>query len=307
RTYLRERPLGEADGLAHGGDPPRLRLVAGQAERPALGEARLARPAAGDHGRGVAILDVAPAGEVDLHDHRGRLGGRVKADDPDAIDHRAADDHAHRAAGVPGIEQLALGSCGGDVIQQRIVAVDRLRPRAHRAAGGDLEHVGGKPPVGQAQVHRRGMGVALVLQVGDLGHLRALRHLVGHGALDERLVAHARLVAFGGGHDVLVERVLALSALLDRGQRPMAVALAQRPELADAGDLAEAAGPLDVPAVPVEYIVLDPGVDLDHHVVGVGVTGAPQADVLDRRLADRLDVVVPAASVEIVQAPLPFV
>src|ERR1700761_8213483 len=56
------RSLGQADGLAHGGDPPRLRLVAAQAERPALGEAGLARPAAGDHGRGVGGLVVASAG-----------------------------------------------------------------------------------------------------------------------------------------------------------------------------------------------------------------------------------------------------
>ncbi|MGH2894492.1 MAG: hypothetical protein ACRDPM_14695, partial [Solirubrobacteraceae bacterium] len=45
------------------------------------------------------------------------------------------------------------------------------------------------------------MGVAVVLQIGDLGHLRALRHLVGHGALDEGLVAHPLLIA----PDLLVE------------------------------------------------------------------------------------------------------
>src|SRR5438270_11537923 len=55
----------QADRLADGGDPPRLCLVAGEAERPALGEARLARAAAGDHRRGVAVLNVAPPGEVD--------------------------------------------------------------------------------------------------------------------------------------------------------------------------------------------------------------------------------------------------
>src|SRR6185437_8701978 len=128
----------------------------------------------------------------------------------------------------------------------------------------------------------------------------------GDGALDEGLVAHALLVAPGGGDDVLVERMLALPALLDRGQRPAAVALLQRPELAEAGDVAETARALDVLAVPVHHVVLDPGIDLDHHVVGVGIARSLESDVLDRRLADRIDVVVPAAALEVVEAPLPL-
>src|SRR5450432_3786562 len=56
--------LSEPDGRAHGGDPPRLRLVVGEAERPALGEVRRLVAAAGDDRGGIAVLDVAPAGQV---------------------------------------------------------------------------------------------------------------------------------------------------------------------------------------------------------------------------------------------------
>ena len=80
----------------------------------------------------------------------------------------------------------------------------------------------------------------------------------------------------------------------------------QRPELADAGHLAELAGALEVPAVVVDDVVLHPGVDPRPRRGRCRVALCGQADVLDGRLADRLDVVVPAPAVEVVQAPLPF-
>src|ERR1700736_5330349 len=59
-----------ADGGAHGRDPPRLRLRAIERERPTLGERRRPRLAPRNDRRRVPVLDVAPAGQLDLDDHR---------------------------------------------------------------------------------------------------------------------------------------------------------------------------------------------------------------------------------------------
>ena len=67
------------------------------------------------------------------------------------------------------MQQITDRLAVGDRAQPRIVAVDRLCPGGDRAAGGDLEHVGGEAAVGQAQVERRGAGIAGEVEVGDLG------------------------------------------------------------------------------------------------------------------------------------------
>ena len=78
--------------------------------------------------------------------------------------------------------------------QVGVAAVDGLRPRGDRPARGDLEHVGRKPPVGEAQVQRGAARVALELEIGDLGWAGPFRQGVGDRALDERLVSHRLLV-----------------------------------------------------------------------------------------------------------------
>ena len=137
---------------------------------------------------------------------------------------------------------------GVATVQRPVVAVDRPRPAGDRAAGGDLEHVGREAAVGEAQVERCGMRIALVLQVGDLGDLGVGRDRVGDRALDQRLVAQASLIGPGGRDDLLIECVLALDALLDRAEDPAVVRTLQRPVLADPGRLAEPAGALQVAA-----------------------------------------------------------
>ncbi|MDQ6729278.1 MAG: hypothetical protein M3022_02965 [Actinomycetota bacterium] len=98
----------------------------------------------------------------------------------------------------------------------------------------------------------------------------------------------------------------ALGSLLDADQHPVTVAPSQRPELAHPCHLGELAGALEVAAVAVDHVIPDPRVDLDHDAVGVLVAGPVQVDVLDRRLADRLDVVSPAAALQVGQPPLPL-
>ena len=86
----------------------------------------------------------------------------------------------------------------------------------------------------------------------------------------------------------------------------MAVALGERPELAESDGLGQAAGALDVVAEPVLDVVAELGLDPDRDGVVLGVAVVVEADVLDVRLADDLDAVAPAAAVEVVEAPLPF-
>src|ERR1700761_3381375 len=76
---------GQADGGGHRRDLPRVGLIVGEAERPPLGEARLAGLAAGQHRGSVTILDVATTGEVDLDRHRRWLGARGQADAADPV------------------------------------------------------------------------------------------------------------------------------------------------------------------------------------------------------------------------------
>ena len=88
-----------------------------------------------------------------------------------------------------------------------VVVVDGLCPRGDGPPGRDLEHVGSKAAVGEAQVERGGPRVALELEVSDFGDIGSLRDRVGDGALDQRLVAQRLLVGPRRGDDLLVERV----------------------------------------------------------------------------------------------------
>ena len=56
----------------------------------------------------------------------------------------------------------------------------------------------------------------------------------------------------------------------------------------------------------IDDVVLEPGVDADHDVIGIGVAGVVQPHELDRRLAERLHVVAPAAALKVVEAALPL-
>ena len=64
------RRLGPAGGCADGGYPPGLLVGSVEGEGPALGELGRSRPASGHDRGGVAILEVAPAGELDVDRHR---------------------------------------------------------------------------------------------------------------------------------------------------------------------------------------------------------------------------------------------
>ena len=62
--------LWSAGGRADGGYPPGLLVGSVERERPALGELGRSRLASGHDRGGVAILEVAPAGELDVDRHR---------------------------------------------------------------------------------------------------------------------------------------------------------------------------------------------------------------------------------------------
>ena len=75
--------------IRHGSDG-----VAVERERPVLGEARRPRAAAREQLGRVAVLDVAPALDVELDRHRRRLRRRVEVRDPDLLYPWAADHQA---------------------------------------------------------------------------------------------------------------------------------------------------------------------------------------------------------------------
>ena len=193
-----------------------------------------ARLAAGEDGGGVAILDVAPALDLDLDRHRGRLGRGVEPGDPDPLDLWPSHDEPSAAGGVARVEELSDRLAVRDRPQPGVVAVDRLGPGGDRPARGHLEHVGREPAVGEAQVERGGVGVAAEVEVGDFGDLRVFGDRVLHGALDQRLVAQRGVVGPRGRDDRVVDRMHALGALLDRDEHPAAVSAAEGPELSEA-------------------------------------------------------------------------
>ena len=232
-------------------------------ERPVLGGRDGPGAAPGHHLGGAAVFDVAAALHLDLDRHRRWLGRRVEARHPDLLDPRAADDQAGAAAGIPRVQELLDRSGIGDRVQASIGAVHGLGPRGDRAASRDLEHVGGEASVGEAQVERRSAGVALELEIRELRDLGAVGHRVVDGPLDECLIPESLLVGPRCRDDLLVERMAALGALLDRGENPASRGAAdERPELAGADRLGRSPGALDVAAVTIDDVVahlrLDP-------------------------------------------------
>ena len=207
-----------------------------------------------------------------------------------------------RAAGV---QQLAHRVGMGDRQQRPVGAVDRLGPGVDRAARGHLEHVGRKPPVGHAEVHRRRVGVAVELEVGDLGHAGALGNRLGDRALDERLVTHRLFVGVRAGHDLIVEGMGTLGTLLDRAS------IQPEPRLRSVQNsriwTVSRNSPVRLTWLPgaVLDVVADRGLDPDDDPVA-GAAAVDQPDVVDVRVAQRLDPVAPAPAVEVVQAPLPL-
>jgi hypothetical protein len=148
------------------------------------------------------------------------------------------------------------------------------------------------------------VGVLVEVEVGDLGVPEALRQRLAGGEADQLVVAEPLVVRPWRRHNRRLQLVVPLGGLLDGEDDPAAVALPERPVLADDG-LA-----LAVPARPggrrVDDVVLEPR--LDAHVDTVlGIPGAVgEPDVLDPRRALDRDDVAPAAAGEVVEAPLPL-
>src|SRR3984885_2773471 len=208
---------------AHGAQQPGLPRVAVERERPALREPGGAGLAAGEDLRGVAVLEVAAAVQLDLDRHRRRLSARVEPGDADLLDLRTPDHEAGGLARGARVQEVPDRLPVRDRAQARVVTVHRLGPCGRRASRGHLEHVGGEAAVGQAQVERGGASVAGEVEVRDLGNLHRLGDCVRDGAFDQRLVAHALVVGLGAGDDVLLEDVRALGALLDGRDDPALV------------------------------------------------------------------------------------
>ena len=197
-----QRPAGAAGPRRD--DPPRLRGVVGEGERPPLGEVRLACRVAGEYPGRVPVLDVTAAAEVDVDRHRRRLGVGVEAGDADLLQSRATDDESRLLARIAGMQQFTRGRGGSDGKELIVGAVDRLHPSRYRPAGGDLEDVGREAPVRDAQIVRRRAGITGELELGDLAHLGAIGHGGRDGTLDERLVAELLLVAPFGCDDLIL-------------------------------------------------------------------------------------------------------
>ena len=138
------------------------------------------------------------------------------ADDPDLLDPRAADDQPGLPLGSPGCSS-SCAAAGSAIARSAASSPSTASAQAgDRAAGGDLEHVRGEAAVGEAQVERGRARVALEVEVRDLGDLGPVWHRVRDRALHQRLVAHRLLVGPRRRDDLLLERVGALAALLDR-------------------------------------------------------------------------------------------
>src|SRR5215210_7230753 len=157
-----ERPLHRRD------DPPGRVVGPVERERPALREAGRAVPGAAEDGRGVAVLHIAAAAQLDLDGHRGGHPLDLHRRDLDALHARPAHNQAGLAARVARVEERAyrLLRCGP--LELGVVAVHRLGPRPHRAAGGGLEHVGREAAVGDREVERTRPRVALELDLGEV-------------------------------------------------------------------------------------------------------------------------------------------
>ena len=124
---------------------------------------------------GVAVLDVAAAGHVELDRDRRRLRAGVEAGDPDRVDPRAADDEPRLPARVAGVQQLGERVRPRGRLQRRVVAVDRLRPGVDGAPHRRLDQVGVEAPVGEREIERGRARGAVEVEVGELGDGEARR------------------------------------------------------------------------------------------------------------------------------------
>jgi hypothetical protein len=191
------------------------------------------------------------------------------------------------------------------MLERSVLAVDGLRPRRRGSAYGGLEHVGQEARVGERQVERllaRGAGEVEGRRVGGG---EPFGDAVGHRLLDERLVVQA-VVGPGRGHDRVGQVMGALGVLLDRDERPVAVALGQGPVLGEGDRRVVLARLVDPPSVGR----LDPAHERrreahDGAVLLVG-RAVDEPHVLDGRVAHDAHAAVPAPGVEVVQAPLPL-
>src|SRR3954447_17945716 len=135
-----------ASGSRH--DPPGCVRRAVESERPPLGEGACPVLRSADHGRRVAVLDVAAPPKLDLDDHRRGDALHLNALDPDPLDARAADHEPGLARGVAAVQQLAhglgrghrlaRGRGGGPRLGGGVAAARALSPRGPRRGGGRL-------------------------------------------------------------------------------------------------------------------------------------------------------------------------
>ena len=150
--------------------------VAGDGQRPALGEARQARRAAAQHAgscRGPRCSGARAGRRRSSSSpaRRRRRARRSGCAEPAGRERPAR----VRPLGSPGCSSSWTASGGGNLAQLGVGAVDGLGPGVDRAPRGDLEDVRREARVGQAQVERRGARVAAELQVRELGDLEARR------------------------------------------------------------------------------------------------------------------------------------
>jgi hypothetical protein len=89
-------------------------------------------------------------------------------------------------------------------------------------------------------------------------------------------------------------------------QDPALASPRERPELPDVDRLADAADPSQAIAVAILDEVAQPRLNADCDPVAFGASAMYKSDVLDLRLADWVDAVAPAASLEVVEPPLPL-
>jgi hypothetical protein len=287
-------------------DPPRRVGRPVERECPALGEGgrALLRPA--HHGGRVTVLHVAAPAELQLDRHRRRDLLDAHGGDPDPLHARPSHDEPSPPARVARVQELTHRLGRSDPLKSGVVAVHRLGPGTHGPPRGRLEHVGREAGVGDGEVERPGASVAVEADLGQVSGREALRQRVGDCQLGERLVREPLPVRPRRRDYRLVELMVPLRPLLDRLDHPLAVPARERPVLHQRHELVLLPLAHDPAAARVEHVGTQARLDAyDGAVLGVVLT-VGDADVQDVGVADHLHPVVPALSVEVVQAALPL-
>src|SRR5215204_787145 len=181
-------------------------------QRPALREGSGAVLRSTHHGGGVAVLHVAAAAELHIDGRRRGQLIHLHSRDPDPLHARPAHHEARLPGCVTAVQQPADGLGRRDPLERGILPVHRLGPRADRSPGSRLEDVRREAGVGEREVQRVRPRVTLEVELGQVRRGEALGKAVRHRELGERLVIQTLLVRPRGGHDLVVQVVVALRA-----------------------------------------------------------------------------------------------